>query len=114
MSDGEIDLGYDGWAIVELFGRVRIAGRTTSAQPLELTDRIRVDIYCGDAPAPALTQHMKYPVYRLTPCTEAVARALGAAALRDGAPVARWELEAPAERPPVRIPLEPDDLYGNS
>jgi hypothetical protein len=97
---------FESWAIVELMGRRRLAGYVTSPEPLEQTDRLRIDIYPGDATTAALTQFVPFPVYCLTPTTEDVCRALAARQLRYQPPVARWELEAP---PAVRVDPEDDD-----
>jgi hypothetical protein len=100
MTDSDTpELGTDTWAIVEMMGRRRIAGRVTAVQPLEVTDRIQVDIYVNDAPAPAMTQRVHYPVYCLTETTEAVCRKLGARLLASAAPATRWELEASPPAP---------------
>ena len=90
MSDA-----FDGWAIIELLGRTRIAGHATADAPLLQATRFLVDIYDGDAPAPAATQLVCLPVWRVTPCTEAQARALGPDSLRYSMPVAQWELARP-------------------
>jgi len=99
------DDAFESWAIVELMGRRRLAGYVTSPAPLEQTDRLRIDIYPGDAATAALTQFVGWPGYCLTPTTEDVCRALAARQLRYQPPVARWELEAP---PAVRVDPEDD------
>jgi len=89
---------FTGWAIVELMGRRRIAGHVTADAPLLQATRLQVDIYPGDATQPAATQFVGYPVYCLTPCTEALARKVGADAIRYDMPVAQWQppaIEAP-------------------
>ena len=99
---------FEGWAIVELLGRRRLAGYVSSAQPLETTDRLRVDIYPGDAQAAALTQFVSFPCYCLTPTTEAICRALAA---RQLPPVSRYELEPPAPRRLAAVGAEDDDGF---
>lgn len=99
---------FESWAIVELMGRRRLAGYVTSPQPLEQTDRLRIDIYPGDAATAALTQYVPFPVYCLTPTTEAVCRALAA---RQAPPVSRWELEAP-QRPVLMAGDDEDEPDG--
>jgi len=93
---------FAGWAICELMGRRRIAGYVTADAPLLQATRLQVEMYAGDAATPAATMYTSYPVYCLTPCTEALARKVGADALRYDMPVAQWQL--PAIEPP------PDDV----
>jgi hypothetical protein len=90
---------FEGWAIVELMGRRRIAGYVTADAPLLQATRLQVDIYDGDAPRPAAAQFTSYPVYCLTPCTEALARHLGRQALKTEMPVAQWQLPRAIEPP---------------
>lgn len=83
-----------GGAIAGLMGRRRIAGLVTADGPLLQATRLQAGIYDGDAAAPAATQFVGFPVYALTPCTEAQARKIGPDALRYSMPVAQWELAA--------------------
>jgi len=85
---------FEGWAICELLGRRRLAGYVTADAPLMQATRLKVDIYPGDAAAPAATQFTSYPVYCLTPCTEDMARKVGALSIRDDMPVAQWQVTA--------------------
>lgn len=75
------------WAIVELMGHVKIAGY--------LTEEERFGVKMGRVDIPAdgdmVTQFFGgASVYRITPVTEAVARAYAEA--RTVAPVSRWDL----------------------
>jgi hypothetical protein len=90
MSDA-----FEGWAIVELLGRTRVAGHVTADGPLLQATRLLVDIYDGDAEQPSATQLICLPVWRVTPCTEAIARGLGPDALQYSMPIAQWELKPP-------------------
>jgi hypothetical protein len=90
---------FTGWAIVELLGRRRIAGYVTADAPLLQATRLQVDIYPGDDTTSAATQFTSYPVYCLTPCTEALARQVGEQAIRYEMPVAQWQLPAAIEPP---------------
>jgi hypothetical protein len=93
------EAAFEGWVIVELFGRRRVAGRGTADGPLLRATRMLIDIYDGDAETPAATQLVSLPAYCVTPCTEATARHLGASTLRDSMPVAQWELPSAAPDP---------------
>jgi hypothetical protein len=85
---------FEGWAIVELMGRRRLAGFVRADAPLLQATRLQVDIYPGETAAPAATQYTSYPVYCLTPCTEALARRVGAETIRYEMPVAQWDIPA--------------------
>jgi hypothetical protein len=101
MSDGD---GFAEWAILELMGHRRLAGRV-SEQEIAGQQFVRLDVYPDSAPlmstltvAPVVTQfYGPGAVYCITPTTEAIARHVGAKSLPE--PVARWELPAPE---PVR------------
>lgn len=90
---------FTGWAVVELMGRRRIAGYVTADAPLLQATRLQVEMYDGAAQQPAATMYTSYPVYCLTPCTEAIARKVGADAIRYDMPVAQWQFPA-IEAPP--------------
>lgn len=85
----------DGWAILELMGRRRMAGLLSEVQVGGVTF-IRVDLPADVGPEPdgpeTLVTQMYAPsaVYCVTPCTEETARRV--ATLNRPAPVARWEL----------------------
>jgi hypothetical protein len=78
------------WAIVELMGHRRLAGRLTE-QEIAGKGFLRLDIPGDDTTAAATQFYSPGSVYCITPTTEAVARSVAA---RDRpAPVQRWELE---------------------
>ena len=82
---------FDQWAILELMGRVRLAGRVTEEEHFG-AKLGRIDIPTGDG---FTTQYFSGgSIYRLTPTTEEIAR--GVALRNQPAPVHRWELPAPA------------------
>lgn len=104
---------FDQWAIVELMGHVRVAGRVTEEEHFG-AKLGRVDIPTHDGGF--ATQFFGGgSVYRLTPCAEEVARAV---ALRNQPePVHRWELPAPKAAPIVAPEADvyypdPDDEDG--
>lgn len=83
--------GFESWAIVELMGHVKVAGKLTEEERFGVKMG-RIDIPKGKG---FVTQYFGgSSVYRITPCTEATARA--AARLGVPAPVHQWELPAPA------------------
>lgn len=108
------DERFDEWAVLELMGHRRLAGRVSEVE-LAGAAFLRIDVFAGDAEAPVATQfYAAGAVYAITPTTEKVARAFGARA--QPAPVARWELALP-DPPPrdlafagprVVEPAEPD------
>lgn len=79
---------WEGWAIVELLGHVRLAGRVSQEEQFG-AKLGRIDIPQADGPA--VTKFFSgAALYAMTPVTEAVARAV---ALRcDPAPVRPWDL----------------------
>jgi hypothetical protein len=82
---------FDQWAILELMGHVRLAGRVSEVE-LFGTKMGRIDV--PNASGGFTTQLFGgASVYRLTPCAEDVARAVAASSQPQ--PVHRWELPAP-------------------
>lgn len=84
----QVDSGgaFEQWAILELMGHVRLAGRV-SEEELFGTKMGRIDIPSGDN---FTTQYFGGgSVYRLTPTTEEIAR--GVAANNQPRPVQPWE-----------------------
>ena len=79
---------FDEWAVVELMGRVRRAGRLTE-QVIAGHGFLRLEIPNGDKWVTQLVSPTA--VYAITPTTEAMARE--AAAMWHPQPVSRWELE---------------------
>lgn len=87
------ETAFDHWAILELLGHRRLAGRVTEAQ-IAGASFLRIDVPSNP---PATQFYAPGSVYAITPTTEDIARAvaLGSAP----APVQRWELPAPAIPP---------------
>jgi hypothetical protein len=78
---------FESWAIVELMGHVRMAGKVSQVEMLGAVLG-RIDIPQGDG---FVTQFFGGgSVYRLTPCGEAEARAVAAA--NTPQPVHHWEM----------------------
>lgn len=85
---------FDSWAIVELMGHVRMAGRLTEEERFG-TNMGRLDIPDGDG---FVTQYFGgSSVYRITPVSEDAARA--AARQNVPRPVHQWELPKPGPKP---------------
>lgn len=79
---------YEGWAIVELMGHRRIAGRVSQAEQYG-TAMLRIDVP-SEKPEEFQTQFYGGPsIYCLTPTTEEVARAI--AVRSRPTPVHAWE-----------------------
>lgn len=99
---------FDEWAIVELLGHRRLAGRVREVQ-IAGAGFLRLDIPdCGGHPAQ--TQFVAPgSVYALHPTTEAIATA--AAANFRPQPVNRWELEWAEDSPPHPFEHAPDDGF---
>lgn len=88
----EENKGYDGWAILELLGHVRLAGRVTEESHFGAALG-RIDIPTIDG---YTTQYFGGgSIYRLTPTTEAIAR--GVALHNQPMPVRTWELPKPSQ-----------------
>lgn len=107
--DGKI--GFDQWAILELMGHVRLAGRVTEEEMFGAKIG-RIEIPHGED---FITQYFGGgSIYRLTPTTEEIARRV--ASHNTPEPVHPWEMKAlPA---PVGIPGpfkgesdDPEDEY---
>jgi hypothetical protein len=84
------DAGFDSWAVLELMGHVRMAGRVTEEERFG-AKMGRIDlpkeggfttVYFGGG-----------SVYRMTPTTEEIARAVAAGSQPE--PVHRWDLPSP-------------------
>lgn len=83
---------FDQWAILELMGHVRLAGKVTEESRFGVALG-RIDIPTADG---FTTQYFGgSSIYRLTPTTEEIAR--GVALRNQPEPVHRWELPAPAK-----------------
>lgn len=97
---------FDQWAILELMGHVRLAGRVTEEEHFG-AKLGRIDIPNGDG---FTTQYFSGgSIYRLTPTTEEIAR--GVAARNQPEPVHRWELPAPQQHPIDAAPAGEPDPY---
>ena len=93
---------FEQWAVVELMGRVRMAGKVTEESRFG-TALGRIDIPQGDG---FVTQYFGgSSVYRVSPCSEEAARAV--AQYNQVEPVHSWEL--PARDVPL---IEQDDCNG--
>jgi len=94
-----------GWAIVELLGHVRLAGRVSEEEHFGAKlGRLDIPMAGGGF----TTQFFGgSAVYRLTPVTEVIARAV--AERNQPEPVSRWELPARAAAPliPTRFRTDP-------
>lgn len=98
--------GYDGWAILELMGHVRLAGRVTEESHFGVAIG-RIDIPTNDG---YTTQYFGgSSIYRLTPTTEEIARSV--ALHNQPMPVRTWELPSPQqiEVDPVDDDADQDD-----
>jgi len=86
--------GFDQWAILELLGHVKLAGRVTEEEHFG-AKLGRIDIPSGDG---FTSQYFSGgSIYRMTPTTEEIARSV--AARNAPTPAHRWELPAlPAAR----------------
>jgi hypothetical protein len=85
---------FDSWAILELFGHRKLAGRVTEAT-LAGGSFLRIDVPGLDGETAATQFYGPSAIYAITPCEESVARRF--AQDHQPAPVVRWEL--PAETP---------------
>jgi hypothetical protein len=99
---------FEQWAIVELMGHVKIAGRVTEEERFG-AKLGRVDIPNGDT---FVTQYFNgSSLYRLTPTTEEIARSV--AKSNQPSPVYRWELpeskQIGAGEPIVEVEYPNDD-----
>lgn len=100
---------FEGWAIVELMGHVRLAGYVTEEEHFG-AKLGRIDIPFEGGPA---TQYFAgSAVYRVTPCTEIVARTQVS---RVSKPVSEWDLQHILDRGPKLleanpIPMSPDNF----
>lgn len=106
MGDVQEPVAIAEWAIVELMGHVRMAGLVSEEQHFGATLG-RIDIPRGDTEY--ATQFFGGgSVYRISPCSEEVARAV--AARNQPAPVHQWELPAPKAERIEDHKFVPDDV----
>lgn len=81
---------FEEWCVVELFGHQRFAGRVTEARfP---AGHLRLEIPATDGHGPVTQIINPSALYRMTPTTEEIARAVAAQCRPE--PVHRWELES--------------------
>lgn len=93
-----MEKGYEGWAIVELMGHRRLAGRVSEVSQYGAA-MLRLDVPDENG-APMATQfYGGASLYCVTPTTEEIARAVAASSRP--APVQRWELPAPKPATPT-------------
>jgi hypothetical protein len=86
------EVGFAGWAIVELMGHRRLAGFVTEAE-IAGGKMLRLDVPAAPPAAGGITQFYAVgALYALTPTTEEIARGVAAHAIP--APVQRFELPA--------------------
>jgi hypothetical protein len=91
--DGE---RFEAWAVLELMGHVRMAGRVTEEERFG-AKMGRIDVPDGDGFTTVFFGGGS--VYRMTPTTEEVARAVAKGSRPE--PVHRWELPKPEAAPAV-------------
>jgi hypothetical protein len=88
--------GYEGFAILELMGHRRLAGRLVEAT-IAGASFVRIDIPGPDGEIVATQFHAPHAIYAITPTTDAIARSV--AARNQPTPAHRWELPAlPAQQ----------------
>lgn len=93
---------FDCWAVLELFGHVRLAGRVTEAS-IGGCSFLRVDVPDKDGAVQFTRYFGNGAIYSMTPVTEEVARAVGNGSAT--APVKPWEM------PKAALPSAPDNYY---
>lgn len=84
---------FEEWAVLELMGHRRVAGKVTEQQ-IAGAGFIRIDI---PSDPPATQFYAPSSVYAITPTTEEIARAI--AKEGDHGPINRWELRRMLEAP---------------
>lgn len=84
---------FDSWAVVELMGHVRMAGRVTEEERFGCKMG-RCDVP-GEDDSFTSVYFTGSSVYRMTPCSEEAARAVARRAQPE--PVHQWELPKPVD-----------------
>ena len=102
-EENQTEDAYEGWAILELMGHRRLAGRISSAT-IAGTTFLRVDIENRAGEHLATQFYSGASIYCLTPSTEDVCRAMGDKI--KPRPVQRYELDIP--EPPRDLPNTPN------
>jgi hypothetical protein len=82
------DKGFDEWALVELMGHQRIAGRVTEAE-IGGCKFVRVDVPESDGRQPLTKFLGPASIYAITPMTEETAREV--AGRIDSSPISAWD-----------------------
>jgi hypothetical protein len=88
---------YAGWAVVELMGHRKLAGRVSQVTQYGAA-MLRLDIPGPNGQTVATQYYTSAAIYCLTPTTEEIA--VGVARTRVPEPVQRWELPPPSPPPP--------------
>lgn len=83
------------WALVELFGHQRIAGKVTQAE-LGSGELIRVDVPAVKDRAPVTKFYNVKAIYGISPVDEATAARMAESI--NAAPVSEWSLQREVER----------------
>jgi hypothetical protein len=97
---------FEEWAIIDLFGHQRIAGKVTN-QNIGSATFIRVDVY-EDSNKVAFTRFFNpSAVYGISPVSKKVA--LAAAKAIDAKPVQAWDLPVPAAQRQLMATRSYDD-----
>lgn len=84
--------GFDSWAILELMGHVRMAGRVTEEERFG-AKMGRIDVPNREGDGFTTVYFGGGSVYRMTPTTEEIARSVARGSQPE--PVHRWELPQP-------------------
>ncbi len=96
--------GFDSWAVVELFGHQKIAGRV-SEQPMAGTTFLRVEVPETNRSAAYTRMFGAGAIYGITPCTEDEARSI----LNRGWGFSHPEFATKALPAPARVGPDDDD-----
>lgn len=99
---------FDEWALVELMGHSRIAGRVTE-QEIGGSKFVRVDVPATEGTQSLTKFYGPSAIYAITPMTEDTAR--GLAARIDAAPVSAWDAQRLLAKPshPSIAAVDQDD-----
>ncbi len=93
---------FEGWAVLELMGHRRIAGKLTEQTGGCFAGLLRIDVPGKDGAMMATQFYSSAAVYCITPTTEEIARAVAMRNMPE--PVHEWEL--PKKLPAVAAPVE--------
>lgn len=85
------------WAVVEIFGHKKLAGKITAPDGSDWAGgMLRIDVHGEDGESTTQFYGEK-AIFSITPTTEAICRRLGTV-LHHPEPVSRWELQLPEAR----------------